>query len=165
MDYTDDDLGQTPLNALTVFNYFLPSYKFSGLLASAGLTTPEFQLSSDTTCANQNNFLAGGIINSQGSNTSGLVSFKSGSEAITIDLSPWISTNYASTNGISLLTDSLSTILMAGQLNTNARAKIITYCATGITYNATNPTASQIRDRVRGVVHQLIVSPDFTIQR
>ena len=36
---------------------------------------------------------------------------------------------------------------------------------TGITYNATNPSASQIRDRVRGVAHQLMQSPDFTIQR
>jgi len=165
MDYTDNELQQTPLNSPTVFNYFLPSYKFSGLLASAGLTTPEFQLSGDTTVANQNNFLAGAVINSQGTNTSGLSSFKSGSEAITIDLSPWTSTNYASTNGISVLTDSLATLLMGGQLSSNARTKIVTYCATGITYNATNPTSSQIRDRVRGVVHQLIVSPDFTIQR
>ncbi len=165
MNNTDNELAQTPLNAPTVFNFFLPDYKFAGLLASAGLTTPEFQLSGDSNVANQNNFLAGGLINSQSTNTSGLSSFKSGSEAITLNLGPWMSTNFASTNGLPSLVDEMNTRLMAGQLHPAARSIILAYCATGITYNATNPTAAQIRDRVRGAVHQLIVSPDFTIQR
>jgi uncharacterized protein (DUF1800 family) len=165
MDLTDTELGQTPLNSPTVFNFFFPDYKFAGILAAAGLTTPEFQLTSDTTVANQNNFLAGAVINSQGTNTSGLSSFRSGSEAITIDLGPWFSSMYAGSNGIPLMVDAMSSILMAGQLNTNARNMIINYCRTGIAYNATNPTPAQIRDRVRGAAHQLIVSPDFTIQR
>ncbi len=165
MNNTDNELAQTPLNSPSVFNFFLPDYKYSGLLASAGLTTPEFQLSSDSAVANQNNFLAGGLINSQGTNTSGLSSFKSGSEAITLDLSAWMSTNFASSNGLPVLVDALSARLLAGPLHTNARAIILNYCTTGITYNATNPSASQIRDRVRGVAHQLIQSPDLTIQR
>ena len=165
MGSTDNELAQSPLNSPTVFNFFLPDYKFPGVLASAGLTTPEFQLSGDSVVANQNNFLAGSILNSQGTNTSGLSSFKSGSEAITINLGPWMSTNYASSNGIPLLVDALSERLLGGALHSNARSFIVSYCTTGITYNATNPTASQIRDRVRGVAHQLMVSPDFTIQR
>ena len=165
MNNTDNELAQTPLNSPSVFNFFLPDYKYSGLLASAGLTTPEFQLSSDSAVANQNNFLAGGLINGQSTNTSGLSSFKSGSEAITLDLSAWMSTNFASSNGLPVLVDAMSARLLAGSLNTNARSIILTYVATGITYNATNPSASQIRDRVRGVVHQLIQTPDFTIQR
>lgn len=165
MGSTDNELAQSPLNSPTVFNFFLPDYKFPGVLASAGLTTPEFQLSGDSVVANQNNFLAGSLINSQGTNTSGLSSFKSGSEAITLNLGPWMTTNYASSNGIPLLVDALSERLLGGALHSNARSFIISYCTTGLTYNATNPTASQIRDRVRGVAHQLIVSPDFTIQR
>lgn len=165
MNNTDSELAQTPLNSPSVFNFFLPDFKFPGVLASAGLTTPEFQLSGDSSVANQNNFLAGGLINSQSTNTSGLGSFKSGSEAITINLGPWMSTNFASSNGLPRLVDELGVRLMAGQLHTNARAFILNYVTTGITYNATNPSAAQIRDRVRGVAHQLIVSPDFTIQR
>lgn len=165
MGSTDNELAQTPLNSPTVFNFFLPDFKFPGVLAAAGLTTPEFQLSGDSAVANQNNFLAGGLLNSQSTNTSGLSSFRSGSEAITLNLGPWMSTNFASSNGLPRLVDELGVRLMAGQVHTNARAFIINYVTTGITYNATNPSASQIRDRVRGAAHQLIVSPDFTIQR
>lgn len=165
MNNTDSELGQTPLNSPSVFNFFMPDFKHPGLLASAGLTTPEFQLSGDSAVANQNNFLAGGLINSQSTNTSGLSSFKSGSEAITLNLGPWMSTNFASSNGIPLLVDAVSERLMGGPLHSQARAIVVNYGTTGITYNATNPSASQIRDRVRGVVHQVIQSPDFTIQR
>jgi hypothetical protein len=61
MNYTDSGngstLSQTPLNSPTVFNFYYPDYKYQGILASAGLTTPEFQLTSDTSVALQLNFL------------------------------------------------------------------------------------------------------------
>src|SRR5439155_1061939 len=59
-------LAQTPLNSPTVFNFFFPDYKFPGILGSAGLTTPEFQLTSDTTVMWQMNFLQGGILGNTG---------------------------------------------------------------------------------------------------
>src|SRR5204862_1323759 len=97
MDYTDSgsssSLSQTPLNSPTVFNFFFPDYKFQGILASAGLTTPEFQLTSDTSTAQQMNFLEGGILNN-GGNTNGLTSFVAGNSAITPDLGLWISHAY-----------------------------------------------------------------------
>ena len=37
-------LGQTPLNAPSVFNWFLPAYKPGGLLGSYGRVAPEFQI-------------------------------------------------------------------------------------------------------------------------
>src|SRR5208337_4893516 len=81
MSYTDGNLTQTPLRSPTVFNFFLPGYQFPGPLASAGLTTPEFQLTSDTGVAIQMNFLEAGILNN-GSNTNGLSSFTVGNGAI-----------------------------------------------------------------------------------
>ena len=93
MSYTDggnsSSLSQTPLNAPTVFNYFFPDYKFQGILASAGLTTPEFQLTSDTSTILQMNFLSGGIFSSSG-NTNGLSSFASGNGSIMLDIGPWM---------------------------------------------------------------------------
>jgi hypothetical protein len=164
MNWTDEELNQTPLNSPSVFNFYLPDYKFAGILASAGLTTPEFQLCSDTTVANQDNFIANALLFNQGTNTSGLCSFKDGDEDLTYDLGPWTSTNYASTNGIPVLIDSLSTLLMGSPLSTTGRLIIINYM-TNISYTATNPRPSQVRDRVRGVVHQMLMSPDFNIQR
>ncbi|MEM0898182.1 MAG: DUF1800 family protein, partial [Verrucomicrobiota bacterium] len=41
-------LGQTPLKAPTVFNWFLPDYQPGGLIASFGLFAPEFQIATES---------------------------------------------------------------------------------------------------------------------
>ena len=158
---TSASLSQTPLNSPTVFNYFFPDYKFPGILASAGLTTPEFQLTSDTEAILQMNFLTLGILGNTG-NTNGLSSYNNGSGAITIDLGSWMTPAATSNAGIPGLVDEFNTLLCAGQLSTDARTAIINY-ATTLPY--TTPTANQMRDRVRAVVHLIVSAPEFTIQR
>lgn len=143
MDNTDIDLQQTPLNSTTVFNYFLPDYKFAGTLASQGITTPEFQLTSETTAIRQANFLYNGVFNP--ASTTGISSFKAGTNALVIDLSPWMG-NAVSTAGtvgavlgagpqtgqawtsnanLPTLIDRLNTLLMAGQLPAGAKTAIL----------------------------------------
>jgi len=172
MGYTDSDptynLSQSPLSANTVFNFFFPTYEFPGALSAAGLTTPEFQLTSDTGVALQMNFLQAGILNNTG-NTNGLSSFSSsgnGNGAIVLDISPWMTTNYTAAAGVPALVDNLNSVLLAGQLNAAARTAIVNYVTntTNFAYS-TPPTQTQIRDRVRAVIHLLICSPDFTIQK
>jgi len=68
-------------------------------IAAAGVTTPEFQLTSDTTVAFQMNFLEGGVL-SNSSNTNGLSSFNNGGGAIVIDVAPWMTSGYTSNAGI-----------------------------------------------------------------
>lgn len=166
MDNTDAALTQTPLNAPTVFNYFFPDYKYAGALAAAGLTTPEFQLTSDSGVANVNNFIAGGIINSQGTNTSGFSSFRDGGEAVTLDLGPWCTSNNAINAGVPGLVEGFNNLLLAGQLSTGAKTSIIAYVAsTNVNLTATNATPSQIRDRVRAALHLIVTSPGFAIQK
>jgi uncharacterized protein (DUF1800 family) len=41
--------GQTPLRAPTVFNFFEPGYALPGEIATAGLASPEFQITTETT--------------------------------------------------------------------------------------------------------------------
>jgi len=84
---TDDDMDQTPLNAETVFNFFLPDYKFGGALSSAGLTTPEFQITAETSVIRQANFFYNGLFNP--GDTNGISSFRSGSHALVLDLNRW----------------------------------------------------------------------------
>ena len=163
---TDSSLTQTPLRAPTVFNFFFPDYKFPGVLASAGLTTPEFQLSSDTESALQMNFLAGGLLNNTG-NTNGLSSFVGGNGAMVLDLGPWMTLGYtANATALGGLVDALDTLLTGGQLSPSARAAIVNYVGNtaNFPYSA-SPTSTQMRDRVRAVVHLLTMSPDFVIQR
>ncbi len=161
---TSSALSQTPLRSPTVFNFFFPDFQFPGPLAAAGLTTPEFMLTSDTECVLQMNFLGGGILNNTG-NTNGLSSFTAGDGDITLDVGPWMRTNYTADAAVPALVDSLNTLLLAGQLSAGARTQIINYVASTNFPYGTPPTATQMRDRVRGVVHQIINSPDFTIQR
>ena len=169
MGYTDSgsttSLGQSPLRSPTVFNYFFPSFEFPGALASAGLTTPEFQLTSDTSIALQMNFLQAGILGNTG-NTNGLSSYNNGNGAIVLDLGPWMTTNYTAAAGVPTLVDGLNTALVAGQLSASARTTIINYVTNKTNFSySTPPTQTQMRDRVRAVVHLLVNSPDYTIQK
>ncbi|HEX4266001.1 MAG TPA: DUF1800 family protein [Verrucomicrobiae bacterium] len=159
-------LSQSPLSSATVFNFFFPNYEFPGALASAGLTTPEFQLTSDTSVALQMNFLEGGILVNNG-NTNGLSSFNNGGGAIVLDLGPWISTNYTAPANVPALVDSLNSLLVAGQLSAAGKSNIVRYVTNTVNFpfSMTAPTQSQMRDRVRAVVHLITASPDFTIQK
>jgi uncharacterized protein (DUF1800 family) len=169
MGYTDtgasSSLSQSPLRSPTVFNFFYPGYEFPGALASAGLTTPEFQLTSDTGVALELNFLEGGILNNTG-NTNGLSSFTGGNGSIVLDIRPWMTTNYTANSGIPLLVNELNTALLAGQLSPAAQTAIVDYAAnvTNFPYSSP-PTQTQMRDRVRAVIHLITSSPDFIIQK
>lgn len=250
MGRTNGDFDQTPLDSPTVFNFFLPDYKFSGALASRGMTTPEFQITTETNVIRQANFFYNGLFNP--GNTNGISSFKSGGNALVLDFSPWMglatdlglgagpqpAQTWTSNANLAALIDKLQTLLMAGQLSTEAKTSIekflfksIGSVATGspalitspghglltgdsitisgvgggtpsinatyvvtkvnndtftipvsvttaptaaqlatahysfISYNNTTPTDTQKRDRLRAIVHFILTSPDFTIQR
>ena len=77
-----------------------------------------------------------------------------------------MTSGFTSNTGIPGLVDSLNSLLLAGQLSASARTQIMNYVnnTTNFPYNSP-PTYTQMRDRVRAVVHLLLVSPDFTIQR
>ncbi len=49
-------LGQSPMAAPTVFNWFLPDYSPAGLLAANGLNSPELQLANENTVTQSTNF-------------------------------------------------------------------------------------------------------------
>jgi hypothetical protein len=169
LGYTDTgssaNLLESPLRAPTVFNFYYPTYEFPGVLASAGLTTPEFQLTSDTGVALQMNFLEGGILNNTG-NTNGLSSFTGGNGGIVLDVGPWMATNYTAAAGIPNLVSNLNTALLAGQLSAAAQTNIVNYVTNTVNFPfSTPPTGAQMRDRVRAVVHLIVNSPDFTIQK
>lgn len=254
MDNTDNDLGQTPLSSPTVFNYFLPDYRFPGTIASQGITTPEFQGTSETTVVRHNNFVYDGVFNPSG-DTNGISSFKAGGNSLVIDFSPWFgnATNTVLGNGpqtsqkwvsnanLPTFVDRMNTLLLAGQLPAGTKTSIVNflyrtitgisaapsnptvitspahgllsgdtitiYGVSGGTYSSgingvaflvtkidndtfsipTNhssgtstfgsahfstiqydnaaPTTTQVRDRIRAVIHFILTSPDYTIQR
>jgi hypothetical protein len=93
-----------------------------------------------------------------------LSSFTSGS--IVLDLGPYMTTNYTSNAGIPQLVSKLNTLLAAGQLSSAAQSNIVNYVANTSNFGyGTTPTYTQMRDRVRAVVHMIVSSPDYIVQK
>jgi hypothetical protein len=111
------------------------------------------------------NFNEGGILNNT-ANTNGLSSFTGGNGSIVLDIAPWMTTKYTTNSGIPSLVANLNTLLLAGQLSPAAQTDIINYVAdtTNFPYSSP-PTQTQMRDRVRAVIHMITSSPDFIIQK
>jgi uncharacterized protein (DUF1800 family) len=161
---SDSDLGQTPLNSPTVFNFFAPDYRYPGSLATNNVTTPEFQLTTDTNVVTLTNTVASAILSSN--NTNGLTSYRNGSNAITMDLSPYMTAAQTSNAAIPALVDKLADLLTGGQMTPEAKTVIVNFTAntTNFPMSAT-PTNTQMRDRVRAIVHLIVTSPEYAIQK
>ncbi len=166
MGYSQNDLTQTPLDSTTVFNFFYPGYQYPGEMAKAGMTTPEFQLTNDSNTMNLTNTVTGGFLN--GGNTNGFQSFRSSGGSIPMDISPYMTAGQtADSSAIGTLTDTLATRLIGGSLNATARTAIVNYVAstTNFPYTTGNPTTTQIRDRVRAIIHLIVTSAEYAIQK
>lgn len=163
MGYSQSDLTQTPLDSTTVFNFFYPDYHYPGEMAKAGMTTPEFQLTNDSNTMNLTNTVAVGFLN--GGNTNGFQSFRNGGGAIPMDISPYMTAGQTSNAGIPTLVDTLATRLIGGSLNSTARSAIVSYVANTSNFAYTTPTTTQMRDRVRAVIHLIVTSAEYAIQK
>jgi hypothetical protein len=199
MGSTDGSLDQSPLNSPTVFNFFLPDYKYAGPLAQAGLTTPEFQKTAETTVMRQANYLERGVYGS--GNTNGVSSFNSGNNALMMDLSPWMgnavgtsppgsqmgagsnaSKPWTNDENLGDLIDRLNSLLMGGQMPAAIKTEMMRFVQTranmtaaynqttnpytNIAYNNSGtPTDTEKQNRIRALLHFILTSPDFTIQR
>ena len=173
MRNTDADLDQSPLNAPTAFNYFLPDFKNPGTLASQGITTPEFQTTAETTVIRQANYLYNGLFNP--GSTNGYSSFVSGNNSLVMDLSPWMpqdatdvglgaptSTTLPWTHNQNLdeLIAQFSVLLTADQLSGAAKAIIRNFVGLKIaSIAATSPcTVTTVEDHGYSTGDQVVIS-------
>ncbi len=161
--YSQNELNQTPLDSTNVFNFFYPDYHYPGPIAQAGMTTPEFQLTNDSNTMNLTNAIAGNILS--GGNLNGYTSYKSGGGAVTLDLGPYMTPGLTSNTGVPGLVDTLGILLTGGNLSSSARTTIINYVANTTNFPYTTPTSTQMRDRVRAIVHLIVTSAEYAIQK
>ena len=193
MGNTNSYTVQTPLDSPTVFNFFYPDYEYPGTLSASSVTTPEFQLTTDSNIITLTNTVASTVLSS--ANTNGLSNFKSGS--INLDLSAYMTAPYVSVSTVTTtsgtkvtavtttnvnataLVNKLGDLLTGGMLSQAAKDQITgfinnttyfppTQTATGTTtvppVAPTLPTTSA-RDQVRAVVQQILISPEYAVQR
>lgn len=169
---TESTLTQSPLNAPTVFNFFFPDYKFPGSLANNGLDSPEFQLTTDTNVLNLTNSLTNMIIGTGGGNgnLNGLLSFNNGSGAVVLSVGSYMSNGKTSEGGIPNLVDELAILLTGATLDPATKTTIVNFVnhknGSVLDYLPyTTPTNQQKRDRVRAIIHLIITSAEYAVQK
>lgn len=156
---------QTPLRSPTVFNYFEPDYVFGGATGNAGLQSPEFQITSETTAITTVNwFYDLTRRNSTNATTQGSpLSYGAGysygepvKREVKLDLS--VERNLAGNSGN--LVDHAATLLMPGQMTPRLRELLVNYLNT-----ITATTDAQRMNRLGEALYLISLCPEFAVQR
>ena len=141
---TETTLGQYPMSAPSVFNFYLPDYEPQGAIRDAGLVGPEFQILNSVFGITTPNALYN-LINTNAGN-------------FTLDLSP----QAALADNPPALLDNIDQLLTHGTLGTATRDKVIT-AVTSVT-TAMVPAGSTLAlTKARLAVYLVAVSPDFAV--
>ena len=136
-------IGQNPLRAPSVFNWFRPGYAPPGEIMKRGLVAPEFQITHETTVTGYANFISNTVERGFGWNETNVKS------SYTPELA--LASNPAA------LLDHLNLLLVAGRMSTGTRQTIL---------DAVNAfPASDPRNRVYTAITLTMVSPEFIVQK
>ena len=136
-------LGQNPLRAPSVFNWFRPGYAPPGEILRRGLVAPEFQITHETTVTGYANFM---VYTVEAGYAYGADNIRAGYAA-----------ELALAGQPTALLDRLSLLLTAGSMGAATRNTILT------AVNAI-PAADALR-RVHTAVALTLLSPEFIIQK
>jgi len=156
---TDDTIygngvGQAPIKADTVFNFFKPGYVPGGEMAAAGLLGPEFQINTDTLISNSTNaifsFYASGFDVSDAPACSGY----GPPGEVAIDRSSDIA--FLTANGNAALIDRYNKLFMSGQMSPFMRQTLLTYL---------NSLGGSSKQRVNALLMLILTSPEYMIQK
>jgi len=150
LDSSDAGLGQSPLLAPSVFNFFSPNYRQPGALAQAGLVAPEFQITTETSMAGQLNFFAQLIRDG---------SYGSDATKLTLDFTALT----AMAGDPSKLVDTLNLLLLDGSMSDNLRNIVINTLAA--LPAPKHGGGSSVTDRVKAALIMISLSPEFAIQK
>lgn len=189
---TVSDLGQTPNNMPSVFNWYLPDYTPGGRVATAGLVAPELQIMTENLAVRHINYHRAidysSIVDPAAARPTGLgVQNLLGDTAglldnINIDVSTLV-TDYVTRRGTAgetdvtaatWLVDRLDALLCAGSLKskypytaggTNPRSILIDQVA-AISPTTTVPVPkANAGNRIRAALYLLTASPEFIVQK
>lgn len=162
-------IGQTALQAPSVFNFFRPGYVPPGSqTAKAGLVSPEMQLVHETSVA--------GYVNSMRSLITygiGLYGYNNLATAPDVLLefhrNPTTSTFITAASNPDALVEDVNQRLMYGSMPAALKAEIVTAVKTIDYRSALSPTAKQTtdtyRDRLYTALLLTVASPEFQVQK
>ncbi len=137
-------LGQNPLRAPSVFNWFRPGYAPPGEILNRGLVAPEFQITHETTATGYVNFVA-------------YIAERGYDEYDAAPIMPNYTPETALASNPAALMDRLNLLLTAGRMSSATRQEIV---------NAVNAVPStQAARRVHTAVALTMISPEFIVQK
>jgi uncharacterized protein (DUF1800 family) len=147
-----ESLGQMPLNAPSVFNYYHPDALLPGQPSYAPVTAPEFELATANAVAGWSDFGKWAMIEG----------FRPGGTA---NPGRNVTPNYAYYDGLAQsdttkLVDELALVLTGAKLSANFRTKLID-AATKLTLDANTPAS----ERTKMVAWLIVNSPEYLIQK
>ncbi len=143
MDSPVSALGQNPYRAPTVFNFFEPGYTQPGVIASAGLVAPEFQITSEVSITGLSNFMRYVIFN-----------------GFTWDTAKPLKTDFSNVTPLAAtptqLVEHLNLLLLSGQMSASMKNTLVA--------ELTKMSADPL-ERVKEAVHSIVTSPEYVIQK
>jgi uncharacterized protein (DUF1800 family) len=142
-------LAQNPLRSPTVFNFFKPDFSLPGPVASAGLTSPEFQIFTETSAIGGANFVR--FIVYDGFDNTG-----DGTDVVTLNLASLVAIS-GGAGGPAQLVDSLNLLLMSNGMSASMRTILIN--------TLSDPELADPTDRVRAALRLIVTSPEYLVQR
>lgn len=145
-------LGQSPMRAPSVFNFYRPGYTPpQTLVANHGLVAPEMQITTETSVLGFANFVAQILEGGLGEWNAAL-----SRPDVLFDLDAWTS---VAGNAEGLL-DAVSDHLLGRALEENVRAEAISALSA-----MPGSSTHQKRQRIRAAILLVAVSPDFSVQQ
>lgn len=149
-DSVSGSIGQQPLRAPTVFNFWRPGYvPPNTAIAGANLVAPEFQITHETSIAGYTNTMQGVIAIGVGVSTAGVR-----------DVLPNYSAEVAVAGNATQLVDRVDRCLTYGTMGTALRNDII-----GAVNSIPTATATDLANRVYTAILLTMASPEYLVQK
>ena len=146
-----DSLGQSPLHAPSVFNFYHPDYSPSGPLAMAQLEGPEFEITNSATISGFMDFSKYGILGG----------FNQSATDPNIRLTPVYDSYIALANTPAAMIDAMSITLLSAGISAQFRTQLIDMATRLTDSNAT----TQATERFKTALWLIMNSPEYSIQK
>jgi uncharacterized protein (DUF1800 family) len=157
-------LGQSPLRAPSVFNFFRPGYVPSNTsLTASGATAPEFQLVNETTVGGYLNFMQDVI--ERGINCPNPAVPQAAYNNYLYDVKATYARELALVSDATALVRHLSLVLCAGQIGAGSANEQLMVNALNATPVTTNSSTDQKLRRVWAAVLMVMACPQYLIQK
>ncbi len=148
--YPDDDFGQAPLRAGSVFNFFRPDYQPPGEVQQADLVAPEFQITTEQRITTGTNRFWECVFEGY----AGVSNPQPDTELLHLD------SEIALALDPPALVERLNQLLMSGQMSQEMKDIVVSMVEDT---DATSSTGR--RQRVLEALYLIVTSPEFSVQK